>query len=493
MAKSKGYEGPLEQTAPCQWRIPRSYRDDMRVDGLIFADDDADRADQEGPGARAGGQRRDLAGHPEGQPGDARHPLGVRLLHRRRRGDRPGGGGRDLAGRRRLRHQLRRPPAPHRTSTGTTSRPRSGRSSTSSSATSPPASASAGVLVQQAGTGRADGRGGLVRRRARASASSATWSSPRPAAGSTAPTPDRVSDRAFARGADQCGTLGSGNHFLEVQVVDRVLDERGRRGHGPARGADHRPDPLGLARAGLPGLRRLPRACSRTPRRSMDSSFPTGSSPAPRSAAPRGRPTSGAMRAAANFAWCNRQLLTHQAREVFARIFGKPWEALGLDLVYDVAHNIAKFEDHDVGGGGPKQVCVHRKGATRAFPPGHPEIPEAYAEVGQPVIIPGSMGTASWVLAGQPGSMIALVRHELPRGRSDDEPDRRRQAGRGPPHRQGAGRDRASSPGPGATRGSPRSSRRLTRTSTRSSTSSTRPASPRRSPGCGRSASSRVD
>jgi tRNA-splicing ligase RtcB len=120
---------------------------------------------------------------------------------------------------------------------------------------------------------------------------------------------------------------------------------------------------------------------------------------------PEGQSYLAAMRSAANYAWCNRQLLTHQAREVFARIFGKPWEDLGLDLIYDVAHNIAKFEDHDVDGV-TKQVCVHRKGATRAFPPGHPEVPAPYQETGQPVIIPGSMGTASWVLAGQPGSMI---------------------------------------------------------------------------------------
>ena len=120
---------------------------------------------------------------------------------------------------------------------------------------------------------------------------------------------------------------------------------------------------------------------------------------------PEGQDYLGAMRAAANFAWCNRQLLTHQAREVFARIFGKPWEELGMDLVYDVAHNIAKFEDHDVGEGRHTEVCVHRKGATRAFPAGHPEIPAAYARIGQPVIIPGSMGTASWVLVGQQGSM----------------------------------------------------------------------------------------
>jgi tRNA-splicing ligase RtcB len=86
-------------------------------------------------------------------------------------------------------------------------------------------------------------------------------------------------------------------------------------------------------------------------------------------------------------------------------VFEKGWEDLGMDLIYDVAHNIAKFEDHDVDGV-TKQVCVHRKGATRAFPPGHPEVPEPYQQTGQPVIIPGSMGTASWVLAGQPGSMI---------------------------------------------------------------------------------------
>jgi tRNA-splicing ligase RtcB len=111
------------------------------------------------------------------------------------------------------------------------------------------------------------------------------------------------------------------------------------------------------------------------------------------------------MRAAANFAWCNRQLLAHQARDVFSRVFGAPWERLGMDLLYDVAHNIAKFEYHEVDHGRLAEVCVHRKGATRAFPAGHPEIPAAYSKIGQPVIIPGSMGTASWVLAGQAASM----------------------------------------------------------------------------------------
>jgi tRNA-splicing ligase RtcB len=119
---------------------------------------------------------------------------------------------------------------------------------------------------------------------------------------------------------------------------------------------------------------------------------------------PEGRHYIGAMCAAANFAWCNRQLLMWQARECFATVFGRTWEELHMSLVYDVAHNIAKFEEHRIGAA-DKKVWVHRKGATRAFPPGHPEIPPLYHGIGQPVLIPGDMGRASWVLVGQPGSM----------------------------------------------------------------------------------------
>ena len=150
----------------------------------------------------------------------------------------------------------------------------------------------------------------------------------------------------------------------------------------------------------------------------MASPSPTGNWPVPPVRSPEGQAYLGAMRAAANYAWCNRQLLTHQAREVFARVFGVPWETLGMDLVYDVAHNIAKFETHDVDHGVRKQVCVHRKGATRAFPPGHPEIPEAYMTIGQPVIIPGSMGDGKLGPRAEPhagGSMTPVVRHHLPR------------------------------------------------------------------------------
>src|SRR5262249_45826586 len=112
---------------------------------------------------------------------------------------------------------------------------------------------------------------------------------------------------------------------------------------------------------------------------------------------PGGQKDIGAMRAAANFAWCNRQLLMQQAPAVFASIFGRSWQELQMNLVYDVCHNIAKFEEHTVGGK-RKRVWVHRKGATRAFPPDHPEIPSLYCKIGQPVIIPGDMGRASWVL-----------------------------------------------------------------------------------------------
>jgi len=119
---------------------------------------------------------------------------------------------------------------------------------------------------------------------------------------------------------------------------------------------------------------------------------------------PEGQEYLGAMCAAANYAWCNRQLLMHQARESFEEVFGQAWEKMQMTLVYDVAHNIAKLEQHATGGT-VRKVWVHRKGATRAFPPDHREVPEMYRRIGQPVLIPGDMGRASWVLVGQPGSM----------------------------------------------------------------------------------------
>ncbi|MCH7988609.1 MAG: RtcB family protein [Planctomycetes bacterium] len=215
--------------------------------------------------------------------------------------------------------------------------------------------------------------------------------------------PHSVSERALGRGADQCGTLGSGNHFMEVQVVDAVFDEEAASVmglkkdqvcvmiHSGSRGLGYQvcDDALRLLR-GVPekyGIQLPDRQLACAPVNS-----------------PEGRHYLGAMCAAANYAFCNRQLLMWQAREVFESVFGTRWQDLHMDLVYDVAHNIAKFEQHEVDGI-RKHVWVHRKGATRAFPPGHAEIPEKYREIGQPVLIPGDMGRASWVLVGQPGSM----------------------------------------------------------------------------------------
>lgn len=215
--------------------------------------------------------------------------------------------------------------------------------------------------------------------------------------------PEYVSDRAVERGANQCGTLGSGNHFMEVQVVDAIFDDVAAAAmglqkdmvcvmiHSGSRGLGYQ-----VCDDALKDLRGVPEKYGiELPDRQL-ACAPINS--------PEGEQYLGAMCAAANYAWCNRQLLMAQAREVFARVFGRSWQALQMNLIYDVAHNIAKLESHSIGGR-DRQVWVHRKGATRAFPPHHAEVPEVYRGIGQPVLIPGDMGRASWVLVGQPGSM----------------------------------------------------------------------------------------
>jgi tRNA-splicing ligase RtcB len=210
--------------------------------------------------------------------------------------------------------------------------------------------------------------------------------------------PAAVSPRARERGAGQIGTLGSGNHFLELQRVEAIYESQAARSfglrlgqltvliHSGSRGLGHqvctdfvkRMD----ARLGHYGIELPDRQLSCAP---IDS--------------PEGQDYLEAMAAAANFAWANRAALAHRVRESVGSVLGQQ-AAEGTKTVYDVAHNVAKLEEHR-----GATVCVHRKGATRAFPPGHPEIPPEYAESGQPVFIPGSMGTASYVLAGRPGAM----------------------------------------------------------------------------------------
>jgi tRNA-splicing ligase RtcB (3'-phosphate/5'-hydroxy nucleic acid ligase) len=215
--------------------------------------------------------------------------------------------------------------------------------------------------------------------------------------------PEQVSDHAVKRGAEQCGTLGSGNHFLEVQVVDGVFDADVANAfglelnqvcvmiHSGSRGLGYQ-----VCDDALAVFRNCPAKYGfELPDRQL-ACAPADS--------PEGRKYIAQMRAAANYGFCNRQLLMHQAREVFAGVFGRSWEDLGMEQLYDVAHNIAKLEEHTVEGK-KKKVWVHRKGATRAFPAGHPEVPAAFRAVGQPVIIPGDMGRASWILVGSQGAM----------------------------------------------------------------------------------------
>jgi tRNA-splicing ligase RtcB len=197
--------------------------------------------------------------------------------------------------------------------------------------------------------------------------------------------------------------LGAGNHFLEVQVVDDIFDIEAARAMGLEQGLV-----CVMIHSGSRGLGY--QVCDDALRQLRGAPAKYGIELPDRQLvcapieSPDGQRYLGAMRAAANFAWANRQLLMWQTREAFADYFGRSWESLQMNLIYDVAHNIAKMEKHVVDGQA-KVVCVHRKGATRAFPPGHPEVPSRYRAVGQPVIIPGDMGRASWVLVGAAGSM----------------------------------------------------------------------------------------
>lgn len=205
--------------------------------------------------------------------------------------------------------------------------------------------------------------------------------------------PTTVSQRAKDRGRNQLGSLGAGNHFVEVQVVERVSDDAAASAFGLAanqvtvlihtgsRGLGHQvcTDYVKLmdGRLGAYGIQLPDRQLSCAP-----------------ASSPEGQAYLAAMACAANFAWANRQRIAHTVRQTAVRVLGVSGDE--VRMIYDVAHNIAKIEEH-----GGRRLCVHRKGATRAFGPGHAEVPEWYRSVGQPVFIPGSMGTASWVLAGE--------------------------------------------------------------------------------------------
>ena len=215
--------------------------------------------------------------------------------------------------------------------------------------------------------------------------------------------PNKVSDKARKRGAPQLGSLGSGNHFLEVQKVAEIHDEEAANRMGIKEGTI-----TILIHCGSRGFGH--QVCSdylRVAEQSMDKyniHLPDKELACVPNNSEEGNSYRKAMFAALNFAWSNRQMITHWTRKSFERVFDQTESDLDMELVYDVAHNIAKIEKHKVDGK-ERNVVVHRKGATRAFPSNRDEIPLKYRDLGQPVLIPGSMGTSSWILLGQKNSM----------------------------------------------------------------------------------------
>jgi len=215
--------------------------------------------------------------------------------------------------------------------------------------------------------------------------------------------PDAVSEQACKRGHKQLGTLGSGNHFLECSRVDEIYYPEAARAlgvelgqvailiHSGSRGLGHQTCDdylrvIGKAMSGY-GIKLPDRQLASVPIKS-----------------PEGEAYLGAMAAAANFAWCNRQIMMHLTERALLRALAISERELGMSLIYDVCHNIAKFEEHIVDGK-PRRLCVHRKGATRAFGPGHPALPPSIRQIGQPVLIPGDMGRYSFLLVGREHAM----------------------------------------------------------------------------------------
>ena len=215
--------------------------------------------------------------------------------------------------------------------------------------------------------------------------------------------PNKVSDKARKRGAPQLGSLGSGNHFLEIQKVAEIHDEEAANRMGIKEGTI-----TVLIHCGSRGFGH--QVCSdylRVAEQAMEKyniNLPDRELACVPNNSEEGESYRKAMFAALNFAWSNRQMITHWTRKSFERVFNQTESDLDMKLVYDVAHNIAKVEKHNVGGE-ERKLVVHRKGATRAFPSNRDEIPSKYRDLGQPVLVPGSMGTSSWILLGKPNSM----------------------------------------------------------------------------------------
>jgi tRNA-splicing ligase RtcB len=216
--------------------------------------------------------------------------------------------------------------------------------------------------------------------------------------------PSLISSRAKQRGTPQSGTLGSGNHFLEVQVIREIYDKEAAK----TMGINDIGQVLLLIHTGSRGFGH--QTCEDYLKIMIEAvqkyniSLPDRQLVCAPVESKEGKDYLSAMACAANYAWANRQCIAHWVRESFIEVFGKNANELGLEQVYDVAHNIAKIEEYMIDGKKLK-LCVHRKGATRSFPPGHPDIPQQYKNIGQPVLVPGDMGRRSYIALGTEKAM----------------------------------------------------------------------------------------
>jgi len=399
---SQVWDGPLEKIDDYRWRIPKSYKAGMRVDGIIYADEKLLKdirhdkaAEQVANVSFLPGIVKASFGMPDIHWGYGFAIGGVAAMDIEKGGViSPGGVGYDInCGVRLVRTDLFEKDV----------RPRLKELVAGLFHAVPSGVGSEGdirvtareekeILVKGAGWAVAKGYGiedDLEATEERGAMAGAD--------------PEKVSDRAYARGKQQSGTLGSGNHFLEVQAIDQLYDRDAADALGLAEGQI-----MVMIHSGSRGLGYqvcddslktmnvcLDKYNIHVPDRQL-ACAPVDS--------PEGRDYLAAMRAAANYAWNNRQCMMHLTRQVFEKIFASSWQKLGMRLIYDVAHNIAKIETHRVKGE-ERTLCVHRKGATRAFGPGHPAVPEKYREIGQPVIIPGDMGRNSYLLVGTQRAM----------------------------------------------------------------------------------------
>ncbi len=398
----KRFEGTLERIDNCRWRIPKSHKAGMRVDGVVYADDRLMKLirndyslEQVANVATLPGIVNYSLAMPDIHYGYGFCIGGVAATDPRAGGViSPGGVGYDInCGVRLLRSDL----------TEEDVRPRLRELIDKLFATVPAGVGERGLIKFDRDELRALMRQGskYVVDRGYGLAEDVEMTE---ANGCLAGAdPDLVSDRALERGKAQCGTLGSGNHFLEVQVVQKIFNEQAASVMGLAVGGVCVMIHSGSRGLGYQVCDDYLKILQDTPRK-FGIDLPDRQLVCAPVDSDEGRRYLGAMRAAANFAWCNRQILSHLARKAFESVFEMRPPELGMRMIYDVAHNIAKMEPYSIKGKSC-ELCVHRKGATRAFPPGHAEVPAKYRQIGQPVLIPGDMGRNSYVLVGRERSM----------------------------------------------------------------------------------------